>query len=170
MIPTRTTKPAAGYPPRSFASPGTVDHAPLPFGGLHLVCVSGAGEPRPSGPLHLAYALIVYDRTATSPGSVVAAYTTSRPWPDGIAQPRGLFQFNSQEAAALGQARAFVLDARRLAYVPINTQWFPHLDRPDRGVHGRAPKHLRQKISYAAEELITRHTELIERLGPLWPR
>jgi hypothetical protein len=73
----------------------------------------------------LAYALIVYDATATSAGSVVAAYTTSRPWSDGIAKPRGLFRFDRHEAAALGRARAFVLDARRLAYVPINPTMVP---------------------------------------------
>jgi hypothetical protein len=30
-----------------------------------------------------------------------------------------LFSFDRRQAAALGQARAFVLDTRRLAYLPI---------------------------------------------------
>lgn len=126
-------------------------------------------NPARPGPRHLAYALLVYDATATSSGSIVAAYTTSRPWPGGITLPRGVFRFDRQEAAALGQARAFMLDVRRLAYVPIAARWFPHLDRPDRGIQGRAPKSTRQKIWREAEEPLTRHSELIERLGPFWP-
>jgi hypothetical protein len=148
-------------PPRLTASPYR--------SGDFIWCAFPEREnPARPGPRHLAYALIVYNATATMSGSIIAAYTTSRPWSDGIAQPRGLFRFDRQEAAALGQARAFVLDTRRLAYVPINARWFPHLDRPDRGVQGRAPQHLRQRIWREAEELITRRTELIERLGPLW--
>jgi hypothetical protein len=97
------------------------------------------------------------------------AYTTSQPWPGGIARPPGLFEFDQREAAALGQARAFVLDARRLAYLPINARWFPDLNRPNQGIQGRAPKQMRRKIWEVAEELMIRHAELIERLGPLWP-
>jgi hypothetical protein len=103
------------------------------------------------------------------PGSVLAAYTSSRHWSGGSTLPLGLFRFDRQEAAALGQSRAFVLDARRLAYMPIDSQWFPHLERPDRGLQGRAPKRMQQTIWKAAEELLTRHAELVEQLGPLWP-
>jgi hypothetical protein len=101
---------------------------------------------------------------------MLAAYTTSQPWPTDSASPLGLFRFDRREAAALGQARAFVLDTRRLAYLPITSQWFPRFGQPGMGVQGRAPKRLQQTICQAAEELLTRHAELVERLGPLWPR
>jgi len=101
---------------------------------------------------------------------MLAAYTTSQPWPTASASPLGLFRFDRREAAALGQTHAFVLDTRRLAYLPITSQWFPSFGQPGMGVQGRAPMRLQQTIGQAAEELLTRHAELVERLGPLWPR
>jgi hypothetical protein len=118
----------------------------------------------------VAYALVVSDPTAIAPASVLAAYTTSQPWPPDSPSPLGLFRFDHREATALGQARAFVLDTRRLAYPPITSRWFPHFADPGMGIQGRAPKRLQRTIWQAAEELLTRHTELVERLGPLWPR
>jgi len=108
------------------------------------------------------------DPTASAPGALLAAYTTSRPWPANAAPPLGVYRFDRQEAAALGQARAFVLDARRIAYLPITPLWFPHLGHPGGGVQGRAPKPLQRSIWTVAEDLLTRHAELVEKLGPLW--
>ena len=126
-------------------------------------------NPARPGPLHIVYILTASDPGVGSEGRVLAAYTTTRPWSGGAAQPLGVFRFDRQQAAALGQRRAFVLDARRLAYVDMARSWFPHLDRPDRGILGHAPRVTRQSIGQVAEDLLTRHAELVEKRGPLWP-
>ncbi len=60
------------------------------------------------GPLHVGYTLAV---AAVAGGhGVMVAYTTSQPWSGPL--PPGVIAFDSEEAASLGQARAFVLDLR----------------------------------------------------------
>ncbi len=86
------------------------------------------------GPLHVAYILAV---AAVAGGyGVMAAYTTSQPWTGAL--PQGVLSFDRSAAASLGQSRAFVLDLRRLAYLPLTVAWFPRLTEPDAGVLGRA--------------------------------
>jgi len=64
------------------------------------------------GQLHVAYTLAI---AAVDGGyGVMAAYTTSQIWVGAL--PQGVIAFDIAEAAALGQARAFMLDLRRLAY------------------------------------------------------
>ena len=126
--------------------------------------------PTRPGPRHIAYALVVSDPTATAPASMLAAYTTSQPCATDSAAPLGLFRFDCEQDAVFGQVRAFVLDTRRLAYLPITLQWFHRFDRLGMGVQCRAPKHLQQTIWQVAKALLTRHVELVERRGPLWPR
>jgi hypothetical protein len=98
------------------------------------------------------------------------AYTTSQPWPPGTPLPIGVLAFNLAEASRYGQSRAFVMDVRRVAFVPVTLQWFPYLGQPDHGVRGRAPKPDQRRFRQMAEDLAARHAELVERLGPLWPR
>ena len=107
------------------------------------------------GPLHVAYALAV---AAVAGGyGVMAAYTTSQPWPGAL--PQGVIAFDSEEAAGLGQARAFVLDLRRLAYLPLTTTWFPRMGEMRAGVLGRAAKALRDRVNAMTKELVTRRPE-----------
>jgi hypothetical protein len=96
----------------------------------------------------------------------MAAYTTSQPWTGTL--PRGVIAFDSAEAADLGQTRAFVLDLRRLAYLPLTVAWFPRMAQPEAGVLGRAPKALRDRVNAMAAELATRRPESLSRSGPLW--
>jgi hypothetical protein len=128
-------------------------------------------NPARPGPLHLAYTLAVSDVAASGAAQVLtalAAYTTSQPWHD-LPLPLGVFVFNRQEAAAFGQSRSFVMDLRRLAAVPVTPAWFPHLDQPGRGIQGHMPKGQQRRYLQVAEDLLTRRSELVERLGPLWP-
>jgi hypothetical protein len=117
----------------------------------------------------LGYVVAVFGAVAaTDTFSTLVAYTTSQAWMQA-ARPPGLFVFDQQTAASFGQARAFVLDLRRLAFLPITPSWFPWLDEPG-GIQGRASPHWQQQLKQAAEALLARRPELIERLGPLWPR
>jgi hypothetical protein len=62
------------------------------------------------------------------------------------------------------------LDLRRLAYVPVTPDWFPQLGQPGSVIQGHAPNALQRQLMQIAAELLTRRGELVERLGPLWPR
>ena len=100
--------------------------------------------------------------------AALVAYTTSQPWTIGT-RPPGVFGFDHQEASSFGQSRAFVLDLRRLALMPVTQLWFPLMDQPGGGFLGRASEHWQQRFSQLVEGFITRRPEIIERLGPLWP-
>jgi hypothetical protein len=78
-------------------------------------------NPRLPGSLHIAYTLgtsVVNAGAAYGMIGAVAAYTTSQPWQHEIIPP-GIVIFDRTEALSLGQDRAFVLDLRRLAFLPI---------------------------------------------------
>jgi hypothetical protein len=98
----------------------------------------------------------------------VAAYTTSQPW-EYESKPAGVVIFDRTEAVNLGQDRAFVLDLRRLAYLPVTPAWFPYLGQPSDGIVGRADKSRRRQLNQIAADLLVRRSEIVERLGPLWP-
>ena len=116
------------------------------------------------GPLHVAYTLAV---AAVGGGyGVMTAYTTSQTWAGAL--PHGVIAFDSAEAAGLGQTRAFVLDLRRLAYLPLTVAWFPRVREEGAGVLGRAPKVLRDRVNATATELAKRRPETLSRSGPLW--
>jgi hypothetical protein len=95
----------------------------------------------------------------------IVAYTTSQLWTGP--RPAGVIAFTTTEAAQLGQARGFVLDLGRIAYLPITATWFPRLDEPGNGVLGRAPKPLRTGLDTITLELATRRPEVLTKLGPL---
>lgn len=124
---------------------------------------------QPSPSRHLAYTLAVSSVGGGTQLSALAAYTTSRPWPYPTV-PLGVRIFDQAAAAQVGQHRAFLIDLRRLAYVPITQSWFPRLDELGRGIQGRASKQLQRECWQTADDLLRRHGELVERLGPLWPR
>lgn len=128
-------------------------------------------NPARPGPLHLAYVLAVSGVTAAGARTAftaLSAYTTSQPWRNG-ALPLGVFAFNRQAAALVGQNRGFVMDLRRLAAVPVTPAWFPRLNQPDQGIHGHMPKDQQLRYLQVVEDLLTCRSELVERLVPLWP-
>jgi hypothetical protein len=122
------------------------------------------------GPLHLGYTLMVSGGTdVTGLPSALMAYTTSRPWPPDVACPLGVFVFDRATAAGFGQSRGFVMDLRRLAFVPLALAWFPRLHQPNHGIQGRAAKPEQRRFRATVADLMTRHGEIVERLGPVWP-
>lgn len=139
--------------------------APLLQQGDFVWCAFPEREaPLRPGPLHVAYVLAV--AAVTGGYGVMAAYTTSQAWSGSM--PPGVLVFTAEEAARLGQTRAFVLDLRRLAYVPLTAPWFPSLAERGAGVLGRAPKTLRVRVNKLATELALRRPEALARTGPLW--
>jgi hypothetical protein len=133
-----------------------------------MVCVSGRENPARPGPLHLAYTLAVSGVTGSSQLSALCAYTTSQPWPGG-AMPLGVRAFDRQEAATLGQARPFVMDLRRLAFVPIAPAWFPPTRLARRRHSGPRAEGATTPAHADRNRASDRRSELVEKLGPLWP-
>ena len=140
-------------------------------------------RPTRPGPRHIGFVLGVSGVSAVTPGlggagvstatpayAVMAAYTTSQRWPEEQGVPKGVFPIDAERAAAMGQRRAFTIDARRIAFVPLIPAWFPDLGQPGAGKVGTAPRSLFQQVMDTANELVTRHSDVLERLGPLWPR
>ena len=118
-----------------------------------------------AGAEHVAYVLDSAERAGGRLTAMVA-YTTSKPWDGPL--PLGVILFPAAEAAMVGQARAFVMDLRRLAYLPVTPVWFPRLGDPGCGVLGRASKSQRDRFGATVTELAVRHAENLEHLGPLW--
>ena len=116
------------------------------------------------GPLHVVYTLAV--AAVAGRYAAMVAYTTSQL--SGGPLPLGVVAFTAERAAALGQTRAFLLDLRRLAYLPLTSLWFPSLDGLDGGILGRAPKGLRDQLNTTVAELARRRPEMLSRTGPLW--
>ena len=121
-------------------------------------------DPLTPGPMHAGYILATV--TDERGFGAMVAYTTSQPWIGET--PRGVRIFTREQARVVGQHKAFVLDLRRIAYIPVDSAWFPDLAAPDHGIIGQAPEALRLQLEAAATEIFRRHIETVERLGPLW--
>ena len=80
-----------------------------------------------------------------------------------------MLAFDREAAASFGQSRAFVMDLRRIAFVPVPPTWFPRLEQTGNGIQGHAPKAHQRTFRYIANNLLMRHGESVDRLGPLWP-
>jgi hypothetical protein len=117
------------------------------------------------GPAHVGYVMAVSG--AIGGFSITVAYTTTRPWPPPI--PPGVHSFDQAAASAMGQGKAFVLDLRRVARLPVTTQWFPRLSDFDKGILGAASKALERELMQEAIGFFRKRPELLEQLGPLSP-
>ncbi|MDR3411627.1 MAG: hypothetical protein P4L87_11915 [Formivibrio sp.] len=123
---------------------------------------------RPGPEEHLTY-IINVKKLPDGTFLAVCLYTTSQPWRKTEQPPIGIIPIEEIDAKALGQ-KPFVIDVRRMAYIPINKQFFGRFDTPDKGI---LPKHatklLQNKILNSAAELLKR-PEYIIQLGPLRPK
>jgi hypothetical protein len=123
------------------------------------------GEPGPSP--HIGYCVAELRKT-TGVIAVVALFTTTKPLAVAQAKPRGVIEISQQNAAAMGQRKAFLIDARRIAYMRLDARFFPHLSRADRGIVGRASAHLHNAVMRKLADLFE-EPDLIEFLGPERP-
>lgn len=98
---------------------------------------------------------------------VAAIYTTSQPWPSEVPKPPGVISITEKQAKGLNQ-KAFVVDGRRVAFMPATEDFFPYVTRSDRGVQAVAPVGLRKKIAAEMARLVNR-PDLMDVLGPHRP-
>jgi len=143
---------------------------PSPFRrGDFVWCAFPQSEtPSQPGPRHVGYIARVLGAAQPVGLAALVAYTTSRPW-TSAAHPPGVFTFDKREAASFGQGRAFVLDLRRLALMPVTPAWFPSINQTGGGIQGRASAIWQQRFNLMVEDFLVRRPEIIERLGPFWP-
>lgn len=100
--------------------------------------------------------------------AVVAAYTTSQSWPDHARLPAGVHRVSPERARQLGHTKSFVVDARKIAFMPLTKDFFPHLDENDSGRVGRDRALANRVLSEL--KTISQTPGVVVRLGPLRPR
>ncbi len=128
-------------------------------GAFVRVMFPTAEKPREPGPLHIGYVL---GAIATS---TMVAYTTSQPQPLGQPLPLGAKLFDEAAAARLNQSKAFILRLDLIAKVPSTRDWFPDIDRPDKGVIAVADARLQRELESYATRLFRRHRSLVQMRG-----
>jgi hypothetical protein len=122
---------------------------------------------RPGPKEHVAY---IADVRKMPDGSLLAVcfYTTSQAWTRSEKPPLGIIPIDEAMATALGQ-KSFVIDVKRIAYIPINKEFFSRIDTPDKGIlPRRATKQLQNAILNTVAKLLKR-PEYIIQLGPYRP-
>ena len=128
----------------------------FPFGPPH--------RPDVPGPIrHIAY--VLGSRGEGAALHMLLANTSSGPWRGASPNPpNGVIEFDESSARPLNQ-RAFHIDLRCLARVPVSEAWFPDLALSERGVVAIAGPQLQDRILKTAELLASRSPQLIEIRG-----
>lgn len=117
----------------------------------------------PSNDRHIALCLRRFRHR--DQGYVLAAvFTTTRPRGDRP-KARGEIEISAERAVEFGQNTAFRIDVRRIAALPLNSDFFPDIDRPDHGIRGRS-EHLARAAETLLQQIVTETSELVEFLGP----
>jgi hypothetical protein len=154
-------------------TPRRLDLTPFQVGDFVWCAFPESEHPAtPSRHLHICYALAVTGAVSATPSvpayRSIVAYTTSQPWPYE-AEREGLVAFSAEQAAGLGQRRAFWLYLWRVAHLPVTPAWFPRMSDPGGGVVGRVPLQLRRELESRTGEVFRRYASEAEHLGPLRP-
>jgi hypothetical protein len=99
--------------------------------------------------------------------TVMALYTTTTPWESGARLPLGVIPVEPAMAETMNQ-NGFVLDARRVAFLPVIKAFFPRLQDTDKGIvhtaSGRFETHVLNTLANLAKR-----PDLVIRLGPDTP-
>ncbi|MBL9035787.1 MAG: hypothetical protein JNN33_13545 [Rhodospirillaceae bacterium] len=99
--------------------------------------------------------------------TVMSLYTTTRTWDADAARPLGIIPVDAAAAARMNQ-KPFVIDARRIAFVPLDEAFFPRLRTPDAAIVSTAPPAFRRQVENALARLAGR-ADLVQQLGPDMP-
>jgi hypothetical protein len=122
-----------------------------------------AEQPKAPGPKsRIGYVLAV--RRVGRVDVAALLYTTTVRWQTDEARPLGVIPIDEPQARKIGQ-KPFMIDVRTAAALPITIEFFPHLERADRGIRGAASAGLIRKIGLVLEELGRRRI-VIDVRGP----
>jgi hypothetical protein len=114
---------------------------------------------------HVAYVADVRQIHGKPHLTVMAIYTTTAAWETGVRLPPGVIPVDAEIAQKMRQ-KSFVMDARKVAFVPANPKFFPRLDLPDKGIIHTASRGFHERVQNTLLELARRPPELVVKLGP----
>jgi hypothetical protein len=125
-------------------------------------------EPLRPGPReHVAYIADVRQIRGKAHLTVMAIYTTTTPWQEGVKLPLGVIPIASEIAQQMKQ-KSFVMDARKIAFIPVNSAFFPRMATPDKGIIHTASQRFHEHVQNTLMQLAKR-PDLVVTLGPDLP-
>ncbi|WP_299440590.1 hypothetical protein [uncultured Rhodospira sp.] len=96
--------------------------------------------------------------------TVMALYTTTVPWEPDARLPLGVVPVDHGTAQAMNQ-KGFVLDARKVAFVPVTKAFFPRLESQEKGIVHMASSRFQNHVLNTLAKLAKR-PDLVVGLGP----
>lgn len=102
-------------------------------------------------------------------GVIVGLYTSSRVEKFDDKLSVGVIQVAAERARSSGNTRAFFIDTRVRAFLPLIQPFFPDLDKPGSGLVGSLDKGLMRKVLDEYRRVNERYREQIVNVGPLRP-
>lgn len=96
--------------------------------------------------------------------TVMSLYTTTRTWDPDLPLPPGIIPVAAPLAEKMKQ-KPFVTDARRIAFVPVNEDFFPRLRSPGGGAVFEVGKPSHRQVENVLAKLVNR-PDLVRVLGP----
>ncbi len=99
--------------------------------------------------------------------TVMSLCTTTSQWDPDSPIPLGVIPVAAAAAAEMNQ-KPFVIDARRIAFVPMTEDFFPRLRSSERGIVHTVTKAFRKEVKNVLAQLAQRR-DLVELLGPHSP-
>jgi len=125
-------------------------------------------EPLRPGPQdHVGYVADIRRIDGNAHLTVMAIYTTTTPWEQGVKLPLGIIPVEPAMAQSMNQ-KGFVMDARKIAFMPVNRDFFPRLAEPDKGIIYTAAERWHRLVQNTLMTLAKR-PDLIVKSGPDMP-
>lgn len=122
-------------------------------------------NPKQPGPdNHIGYILDFAQRQDKINLTIVTLYTTSKILEPGAPVPVGLIPISADMAQKMNQV-PFVLNAKRVAFIPGDKRFFPYMDEPDHGIVYRASITFDDRVRQEIAKVMKR-PEFLEYLGP----
>ena len=122
---------------------------------------------RPGPKEHIGYIADIRRLGGNAHLTVMSLYTTTRRWEPGIPLPIGIIPVETELARRMRQ-KGFVLDARRVAFLPLDTTFFPRLGQPDKGIVFTASLRFHRLVEETLMQ-VARRQEIVVKLGPDTP-
>jgi hypothetical protein len=119
---------------------------------------------RPGPKEHVGYVADIRQINGSAHLTVMSIYTTTAQWEPGARLPLGVILVEPAMAQKMNQ-KGFVMDVRKVAFIPVNLAFFPRLGEPGKGIVHTASQHFHQLVQNTLMQLAKR-PELVVKLGP----
>jgi hypothetical protein len=119
---------------------------------------------RPGPKEHVGYVADIRQIRGNAHLTVMSLYTTTAPWEPGSPLPPGIIPVEPAVAEKMKQ-KGFVIDVRKIAFIPVTAAFFPRLAEPQKGIVHTASKRFHQLVEDSLM-LLAKRPELATKLGP----